>query len=551
MSGVPDYDELFGGAKRGSFAVKRAMRKAKDTVGYIPQAKPNPVRYSDVGKKSEHLQKTIGAVPDGDIEPFQREPLPESEKERNLRLKPETWGIDPSDLEYNERQNRSYFQVDDVEGWFAFPPVKWTDSKGKEYYGLAHYEEKPSEDAKDIGEGGEHFDSIAFHADDIPPEAINGDFSLGYTSSTLGKNPSYTGADKADYMVEINNNGKELALAKGAVGHPRGKEKISNEEKRYGFWVKEVAGDETPELSEPNATLPEDASEKERVKVWRQICSINTLLENEAMWWGDRNNEANYYLHRHETSMDFIERQDEYLNGKPRDNETQPRTNQMINLRQRFDKDNVGTFQRPVLRTDGRRSNPKVYNPRAGEKYTVKYKKNGILMTKQATRPNFIRKPGDGINKAQEGTPRRHPAVPMGWTNNWKASYAKIKRSADGLPTDKKDAKGKTIYETPRGGAWDDIAGYSVPQQEVRQEAVRENDDLLKKLGYDGRFTLPSRRVWKPRPHWWDDDETKATKKTEMENWDETVPELTEAIKDGTAPALWWDATNMLQHYGG
>jgi hypothetical protein len=51
MSGVPAYDELFGGATRGAFAVKRAMRKAKNTVGYVPQAKPVPVKYSKITNK--------------------------------------------------------------------------------------------------------------------------------------------------------------------------------------------------------------------------------------------------------------------------------------------------------------------------------------------------------------------------------------------------------------------------------------------------------------------------------------------------------------------
>ena len=66
------------------------------------------------------------------------------------RLKPENW--------ITHDLKKRYFQVDDVDGWFSFPPVKWTD-KGKVYYGLAHYSTEPDENSD--------YDSIAFHVDDL------------------------------------------------------------------------------------------------------------------------------------------------------------------------------------------------------------------------------------------------------------------------------------------------------------------------------------------------------------------------------------------------
>jgi hypothetical protein len=198
------------------------MRKAKATVGYVPEAKPKPVNYSKVGNKSEHLQKTIGGVPDDDVVKFERREITADEKERTQRLTPENWGIDRKDLQYNERQNRSYFKVEGVEGWFAWPPVKWTDSKKKEWYGLAHYEKKPDEVAKAKGEGGTHFDSIAFPVDSTPPEAISGRLSVGYTRDNINPNADEgSRANKGDVVKRIRNRGVRLQLAEGAVGHPR------------------------------------------------------------------------------------------------------------------------------------------------------------------------------------------------------------------------------------------------------------------------------------------------------------------------------------------
>jgi hypothetical protein len=209
MSGIVDlYESMFGGASRGAFAVRRVMKSVKDRFGrYTPEANPDPFAYDDekaqAGKYSKHIQKNIGDVADENVVRFKRRKISDEEKEQTKRLDPEHWGIDPASLQYVQRTNRSYFKVAGQKGWFAFPPIKWKGHDGKIYYGLAHYEKKPTEAAKPDGKGGEHYDSIAFLAKTVPEAALpHHELSVSYTRDRLGLNSPYP--DDPNHWQRVN-----------------------------------------------------------------------------------------------------------------------------------------------------------------------------------------------------------------------------------------------------------------------------------------------------------------------------------------------------------
>jgi hypothetical protein len=528
MSGVPAYDELFGGATRGAFAVKRAMRKAKNTIGYVPQAKPVPVKYSKITNKSEHIQKTIGAVPDADVVKFKRPTLTAEDRERNKRLKPETWGIDPADLEYNERQNRSFFKVDGVDGYFAFPPVKWTDSKNKDWYGLAHYAEKPDEEAKRKGVGGEHFDSIAFPADATPSEAVSGDMSVGYTLNTMGREDAKRVNFKAEkgYLTDdITNNGKKLTLAKGAVGHTRS---FIDKEVRYGYWVPYYAGEgyDRRTILDPTAEVSPDAPLKERLKACRQIVSMCNALYISAGLAGDLNNKAIHFIDKFEGYASNIE-------------ELEPPTHKRKNYfgdtsGNTYDD---GTYTNPIVRDKGKLR--PVYETRpTGRFETIKN-----LGTRQITKSRKVK--SERLERV--ASPRLYPQVPSRATGNWKTSYQYLIRSLRGvLKEGARPMRGITTtingkqYLTPSQGSYDELATLTVELQESRMDAIGKNEGLLEDLGYDGRYSNPAYTFDEPRPHTWDTPEIKKEKAKAMKVYNEKLAKLKTQIKDGTAPKNWW-----------
>ena len=210
MSGIVDlYESMFGGASRGAFAVRRVMKSVKDRFGrYTPEANPDPFAYDDdkaqAGKYSKHIQKNIGDVAEENVVRFKRRKISAEEKEQTKRLNPEHWGIDPASLQYVQRTNRSYFKVAGQKGWFAFPPIKWKGRDGEIYYGLAHYEKKPTEAAKPDGEGGEHYDSIAFLSNSVPEDALpEHQMSVAWARDRRGFNNAYP--DDPHHFRRVNN----------------------------------------------------------------------------------------------------------------------------------------------------------------------------------------------------------------------------------------------------------------------------------------------------------------------------------------------------------
>jgi hypothetical protein len=78
--------------------------------------------------------------------------------------------------------------------------------------------------------------------------------------------------------------------------------------------------------------------------------------------------------------------------------------------------------------------------------------------------------------------------------------------------------------------------------------AIEKNESLLDDLGYDGRFSLPSRSLYEPVKHPWDTPAVKAEKKTQLTTYKTQLADLKRRVKDGTAPADWWRIDTA--HYG-
>jgi hypothetical protein len=286
---------------------------------------------------------------------------------------------------------------------------------------------------------------------------------------------------------------------------------------------------------------------KERLKAWRQIVSMNTAMEDTARFYGKMNSMSGYYIDRHETSIENI-REGDRKNPPPE------------RFERRKDAKPVGTYENPEIRRDGRRVRPLRPNPMIKERgatYVKKYKsKMGLPMTKTMKRPQYVRY-GEAEVLEQTGEPRRYPAVPYEWTGRWKASFDKVLRSLEGTIKKDKDGtpvknyKGEYIPDKPYiFGDWYSYQKETSDKVNMLREAINDNDEILEDLGYDGRYTLPTRRVWRPQWFWWErDTEKEKAKEDELKNYEETVPMLKEAIKNGTAPKSWWKAFNMTQHY--
>lgn len=252
-SGVPDYDELFGGRANDFMFIRRRMRGIKQKKGYVPEAQPDLAYRKPKAKKgeySEHIQTKIGE--EDPPTKFVRRKIGDEEKrerkEQAERLNPENWGFTREDLTYDERTNRSYLKVPD--GWIAFPPMKFEPSteEGEVYYGLAHYSENP------MTKKGAHLDSIWFRDGEEPKSGPSreDDYRM--------KEPKEKKIDGQDYTAVY-----ELDEAKGA----------SRKARRYGWTWDGVR----QEFKEPNAEIPENPTEEQRQAIIKNIVVGQNQLE--------------------------------------------------------------------------------------------------------------------------------------------------------------------------------------------------------------------------------------------------------------------------------
>ncbi len=495
MDAIGLYESLFGGASRGAFAVKRQMRKAKDRFGrYTPEANPDPFAYDEekaqAGKYSKHIQKNIGDVAEEDVVRFKRRKISAEEKEQNKRLDPEYWGIDPTKLQYNERMNRSFFKVPGQRGWFSFPPIKWKGRDGNFYYGLAHYEDKPPEDRE--GDGGRHYDSIAFLTDSQPPaKAFQGEHSVAWTRANTNSNGAVkAGADSKNIRIGDH----ALKLHDGVFGT----RKIDENGDYYGYWVKQIDRKVNRryhdpieyEIVKPKLEIADDAPLDDRVKVWRQIVSMINQLDDYATSNGKMNSKSLKMKERHEERLALAE-------------ETHYESKVVV-------KDATGK----VIRTEVKRI------PLPPHRYKTK---------KESTRKE---RTATGERQKLKGRISKADAPP-----------SKIK-----LPDEQ---SGWKVNQKRLNNRIDDLDQYATSTNNTVEAcitAIEKNEKLLDGLGYDGRFSLPSRALYEPVNHPWDTPAIKADKKKELATYKTQLAELERQIKDGDAPENWWYVDTS--HYG-
>ncbi|NBV77803.1 hypothetical protein EBR66_06585 [bacterium] len=476
MDAIKLYEELFGGASRGAFAVKRQMKKAKVRFGdYTPEANPDPFAYDEgrakAGKYSKHIQKKIGDVEDENVVPFKRRKISAEEREQNKRLEPKYWGIDKDDLQYNERMNRSFFKVAGQKGWFSFPPIKWKGRDGNYYYGLAHYAEKPPEDRD--GDGGRHYDSIAFLSDSQPPQQAFQDFHSVAWTRNKGKSGSVV--EQAD-SKNIRIGDQRLELHDGVFGT----RKIDEDGEYYGYWIKGVNKRgrriQEYEVVPPKLEISADAPLDERVKVWRQIVSMINQLDDYATSNGKANSRANYMKARHELRLEKAEK----THAEQKTTITDARGNVRTEIKE---------------------------IPLPPHRYKSKDGKRGRLSKADAP-PDKIKLPGE--------------------SSGWRVNKKRLNDLIDDL---------------------DDYATATNDTVEACISAIDKNESLLDDLGYDGRFSLPSRSLYEPVKHPWDTPAEKEDKKKQLTTYKQKLWVLQREIKDGNPrPADWWRIDTA--HYG-